>query len=228
MVTFGDTTENTTAQVNLNGQRIAVWGTPVDGGGLVDSISFYGLKSAGYNGDISAGLYEYIDYSSNYAGNLIAQTIVSSLSDGGLRWYTVTFDDPKPKVTNNKKYYICVEASLVTDQSIAIYRDAGAGYTIYESGYQATLENPWESEGTSTNHYHIYATYTSGEYTTFSTPVGSLTGWKWDNAELNVDSGMKSPTQDGLGWTWATITGATSYYIPSGLETDWKWSAEGA
>jgi len=69
---------------------------------------------------------------------------------------------------------------------------------------------------------------TPSEWTTFNTPIGSATSFVWNSGQFNNDSGMRSTTQDGLGWGWMTITGSTSYYIPRGSETDWSWSAEDA
>ncbi len=107
-------------------------------------------------------MYEYIDYSSNYAGSLIAQTEVKLVSLSGSEWITFDFSNPKPVITNNTRYYLTISAEE-TGTSIYIHRDNMGDYIydIYlDKNFTNTLPDPLEGEIHSRYRRSIYCSYT--------------------------------------------------------------------
>lgn len=77
-----------------------------------------------------------------------------------------------------------------------------------------------------TNSEESYSVLAGGAWTLFKTPIGSPTSWIWNSGQFNTDSGMRSTVANGLNWKWETLSGSTNYYVPSGSETSWQWTAE--
>ena len=159
---FGSDVEST-SMYNMEDVQQGIWGEAVDGDGTADSISVLMTSRDGYEGDVKCALYEYVDYSSVYAGEFIASTQEVHIdSDFGQEWVQFDFSEPKPSITDNTKYYIISWAEKNVGDDVLIHRLASTpGYSIYDL---AVVYNGWEDpfteDGASSYTRRLYCTYT--------------------------------------------------------------------
>jgi len=152
----------------LEDRQAGSWGEAVDGSGTADYIMVHlGSDSGSYSGNVTAGLYEYVDYSSSYAGDLIAQTEVKTItvSSTSSWWERFDFTGIKPSIIHGTKYYLAVSGEdngLGTDYDITVMSlSSDPGYSVFENiVYSDTLEDPWVGEASSGYHRAIYCSYT--------------------------------------------------------------------
>lgn len=149
-------------EVNIENTKGAVWDTAVGGNGTANHIMVRLDIDAGqsYRGNLTAALYEYIDYSSSYAGSLIASTVEVEIDETGAKEWWVQFNfSGTVNITNNTKYYVMVTAENTAGTVQLRSRSSQSGWSIYgPSGY--SIPDPWTSESTSSYRRCLYVNYT--------------------------------------------------------------------
>lgn len=119
------------------------------------------------NHEFQCALYEYVDYSSSYVGNLHAGTeIKDCYLTNSFQWFTFDFESTVG-LTNGTKYYIISNYAGAATQ-IRIDGASGAGYSIYRNPGVSPLPSPLTGEGASGYKRSIYCNYTRSP--TFSNP----------------------------------------------------------
>jgi len=116
--------------------------------GIADSISVFMTVDWGVGEEAQCALY-------NSDSEFIAST--EERSGGEFLWQTFDFIDPKPNITKNTNYYICV----YSDDTIGIKYGNEPGYTRkYETATYPEWESPIDWDGTNANQaISIYCTY---------------------------------------------------------------------
>jgi hypothetical protein len=154
MATFGYTTESTNVTTATADRALFAKGTPVDGDGTVDSISFYcdqfdsSNKTTNVKGAICAS-----DFT------LLGVTDPSSITGGSSgAWKTVTFST-KPSVVNNTEYYVGIIEE--TSNKLNIYGKNTANIGGYDANSYSTPTDLSAPLGSTAYVYDIYATYTA-------------------------------------------------------------------
>ena len=136
------------------GTRVKV----LNGSGYINSITGY-FKYNGYNGNMSCALYEYVDNTSDYAGDRLAVTEEKWIIEAGSGYRYITFNfTTHPLVTNNTDYYACAwaEESIIGGGWIYITGDAGngSGFYVWDS-YDNSWPDPFLFE-TKTNYTYNF------------------------------------------------------------------------
>jgi hypothetical protein len=127
--------------------------------GYLESVSGYINIGTGYASGIAIALYEYDDYSSTYAGNIIASSQFVPVTEGnGTHWITRTFN-PEPYLSGNTRYYISIVAESGDGSCRLRYVDTSPSTCTYDSyaGWP-TWPDPL-GDAQTTLHYSIYGIY---------------------------------------------------------------------
>ena len=130
--------------------------------GYAQSISFYVINDS-WSHYMQGVIYEYDDYSSNYAGSLIATTPSASVSFVGPAWKTIEFSDPKPEIVSGTSYYIGMRLAEETDDDVRSYAKSDSGHAVWVSSaaYNELLdyEDPLVREHVHAYVLNLYCTY---------------------------------------------------------------------
>ncbi len=188
--TFGNTEEGTST-TNLENRIVGTWGEASGGNGYADSISAYLRAVDGfgdYTGRVTAGLYEYIDSSSSYAGAKIAQTEVREIfiTDGSTQWITFNFQGDRPAIQDGTRYY-CILSADVGPGSLQLMANIESGYSVYLiEYYEDILPSTFGGEYPSSYRRSIYCTYSSEGGGTSSTFGNTEEGTSTTNLENRI------------------------------------------
>ena len=152
----------------LENRMLATWGEADSGAGTAEYImALLGSNSGSYTGKVTAGLYEYVDWGTDYAGTLVAQTEVKTITITSMtpQWMQFNFTGTQPLINNNTRYYLAVSGEsngAGTDYDITVMAQSSApGYSVVENlVYSDTLEDPWVGEGASSYRRALYCAYT--------------------------------------------------------------------
>jgi len=148
-----------TNRIYVLGQR----GLVSDGDGIVDNITtnFATVDTAK---NVQCALYEYT--SSQDAGNLIATTETKSVDSTGI--WVFDFSEPKPTVTDDTNYFICMRgADSAGNYDLKIYgATSGGTYSgdnwKYYTASTVSFDDPFMNEDGETWSFYLYASYTVG------------------------------------------------------------------
>lgn len=170
-----------------------------------------------YVGDVSCGIYEYVDYSSSYAGELIGQTEVKEIDVTGNTIWFETFDFvSNPTLSNGTTYYLSAIAEEGDPNALYLYRDADPDIAIYETGAPVDpMQDPWVGESTSGVSYHIYCSFTNisdNNAPTFSGYHPSPNGTTDISLEPRINV-IVTDIEDSPDCNWYTSTNSV----------DWTW-----
>lgn len=149
---FDDDTSNTTIAGRIKGNYDAP-----SSDGIAKSVWAKCVFGAGSNLSKCA-LYEYVDYSSVYAGNLIAQTIeINQATTGGsAAWREWPFpNSQRAKLKNGTNYYIVIYAERGTVR----YKSGTPRDSVYTITAYNGFPSPWTGEIQSSAWYDIYCEY---------------------------------------------------------------------
>jgi len=238
------------------GVIIGTYASP-DSSGTADNITFTLTSQTGCDdGDeinIQAGLYEYVDFDTDYAGNLIAVTEeTGNFEPNDISYpYEITLDFASPpSITSGTNYYIVVGCTYESiDTSEYVYLDASAGNRIIEPVYMAP--DPLTGENGYTNGAPvIYCSYTPitnivpeislnnpSNATIVSSPVNlSITVSDDDGDNMNISwygDGSLIHTTSSVGngtyyYDWSNSSGYHTWNVTVGDGTDtndsnWRW-----
>jgi len=202
--TFGGSSGSDSGAFSGNGGDrgyvLASYDAPASNGN-VDSITF---KTAALtvNMVVYCGLYEYVDYSSSYAGDLIAVTETKSLlSTDGNKEFTVDFSDPKPSIVEGTNYYIAFCPQSTSWSTNSLICDNGGDNSVYHYSH-TSFPDPLASENSASTTFYLYASYTEvsntapsasnpnptdGETNTTISEKYNVTAWDIDGDSLTVD-----------------------------------------
>jgi hypothetical protein len=147
------------------------WVTPVNGDGYLNNITvkLRTIVAETTTAKVKCAVYEYVDYSSSYAGAFITETEEKtvSLSYGGA-WFVFNFTSD-PYLTNGVSYYLIVTGQAVvgTNGRLCNMGTSGGVTDVYENRGAYGFENPWagESASASTRMIGGYYTPTAGVWT---------------------------------------------------------------
>jgi len=168
--TFGSEVDEALTSIIYNGvaRRKASYFSP-SSDGTADNISFLFYRTKSFEGGdeavIYCGLYEYIDYDTDYAGELLGytETVTLTSTDISKRWITLDFIGDPPPVSNGINYYIAIAVyseNLATTEDVEV-RTAMSGNQISE--IELGLEDPWVGDGSPLTRYlSIYCSYSEG------------------------------------------------------------------
>ena len=180
--TFGHSESGTQGAIGISSYEYyrGIWATMGATDGTADSITvkFGTLDSTE---SYQCALYQYIDYSSNYCGNLIATTETKQiLSNGDNYEFTFDFSEPKPSLTASTNYYLICRMTTTNSASNYIVAKSEAGYGVYKYFTVPTaFENndPWTTETASSYKVWVYCTYTEDDEEPERTEQQVLSGW---------------------------------------------------
>ena len=185
----GTSTSDTGFENIIQADWVVGWGN-----GTADNISVY-LETNGNSFNTTCALYEYVDYSSDYVGSLIASTEEKLVPDGTEGWVVFNFSEPKPEIKDGKKYYIACWSENQETGIMSCHRIAESGRRIYvyPGGYDGTnWPDPMTDEAVSSYRSLMYLSYTLsslGNSTTYY--MSSSTG-----ADSNNGTTPNSPWQN--------------------------------
>jgi len=130
--------------------------------GTVDNITV-NFKVVGFSVNIECALYDYVDYSSDYAGALI-DTTETVLVTGVGEW-VFDFSEPKPPVVDGTNYYICVRPTgdYSSGGNIQSYGLISSGAGIWKGSTSGiAFEDPLTGDGSQATRPYLWASYTEG------------------------------------------------------------------
>jgi len=157
--------ENGVSETNIENRIVGVWGEATGGDGVADFImaQFRAVDGYGdYVGRVTAGLYEYVDVDSGFAGDLLAQTEVREVTvvEGSTEWLRFDFTGMQPSIVNGVKYY-CVVSAEVASGNLKLMAKNTQNYGMYQvESYNDVLPSPLTGEITSGYRRSIYCSYT--------------------------------------------------------------------
>ena len=130
--------------------------------GYAQSLSFYVVNDS-WSHYMQGAIYEYDDYSSNYAGSLIATTPSASILFVGPAWRTIEFSNPKPEIVSGTRYYIGMRLAEETDDSVRCFEKTDLDHAVWVSSaaYNELLdyEDPLVREHVHAYVLNLYCTY---------------------------------------------------------------------
>jgi hypothetical protein len=138
---------------SIENRIVSVWGEATGGDGFADCIMA---------GSVTAGLYEYVDFGSVYAGSLIAQTEVREVTvvEGSFEWLSFDFTGVKPSIVDGVRYY-CVVSAESAPGNLRLMADSGSGFGTYQDEtYSDVLPGVLTGELGSSVRRSIYCSYT--------------------------------------------------------------------
>jgi len=125
--------------------------------GTADSITV-GLKwiSSAWTGNVKCAIYEHSDLT------LVAPTQERNLQlTSTATWYTFNFSAPKPDLTANSEYILCVWGQSVAGTAVTVYEVGNTNQAHVQTVVYNNFPNPLvPTHGTAK--YSIYCTYTTG------------------------------------------------------------------
>ena len=176
--------------------------------GEADSIHVYIQRFSSDLKEVKCAIYEYVDYSSNYAGNLINETEVKSVSGTG--WYTFNFSDPKPSLVADTNYYLVAWGDSDTGW-LDIGNASGGSDGISRSVSYQNWPDPLESESSDSNAYYIYCTYTqTSPGITLNSPANESTN-RLTKLRCSIDA--TDPNGDNLDVCWYNKSSGGSWLL---------------
>jgi len=146
------------------------WDTMGVADGTADSISVK-FATIGDTASYQCAIYEYVDYSSSYAGVLVDVTETKEvLGTDDNELITFNFDAPKPSLTASTKYYLCIRITIECGFNNYIDGKSEAGYGIYDSYFSPlTFDSPLTGEASTSSKPYIYCSYSVGAANTAPT-----------------------------------------------------------
>jgi len=179
--TLGNSSHSGTT--NAKNYRMGVWDTSDGTGGEADNITVY-VRIIGGSVNVSCALYEYDDYGTNYAGNLIGYTEQRLLTGNIEQEEIFSFNEPKPTIDPSTNYYVMAWFDATATEVKIGYQTGTAGYNVYN---QDTYDYPnWENPCDGTDTYNNFTIYLS-----YSPPSWSNTAPEISNPSPNATSGTK-------------------------------------
>jgi len=158
----GESWGSTNAIYYWGSERLHGYSATPSASGVVDNMTTYLLKDGTPPTlQFHCALYEYVDHSSTYAGELLGDTEKISVSSNG--YYTFEFNEPKPEITADTKYYLVVKPYTNSGNSKTwlLQGLSSGGEGIYwSSGASGNFDNPLGGETSTTWRYYLYASYT--------------------------------------------------------------------
>jgi hypothetical protein len=164
---------------------------------------------------MKCALYTYIDYSSSYAGTVIATTEEKTLGQTIEKYVEFNFSSP-PTVVGGTKYYITVCGESAGG---AIRGSNGIGGTNGISknvDYSTYPPSPLGGEASTTRNYNIYCDYT---------PVdGAMVGFWWDIGIIptgthNISLGLKT-NNTSLSYNLLSLGANAQYFFKTWAQTE--------
>lgn len=158
MATFGNTDTDYTTNTTMKDRIKGCFASPASDG-TVTSITAY-LDHLGAATKYKCALYEYVDYASSYAGDVIAET--EELSVEGTYHDLKQFDfavADRPVVTNGTNYYIMLFGENAGELSAMSVKTGGSNCAWVAQAYN-DFPSPLTGEAASSLYYMIFATYT--------------------------------------------------------------------
>lgn len=157
--------------------------------GIADSITTY-VSYYVAGATVKTALYVFIDYGTAFAGALIAETPEVSITSLGE--ITMPFSEPKPSVTANTNYYLCI-CSSTTNKTFRIARSGIDTDIMISKSSTSAFPNPLTGEAAYNDEAYIYCTYTEA----VAVPMGL-------NFRMGIRGGLGRPP---LGTGGASIGG---------------------
>ena len=194
MPTFGDLTPQASATTNIvynSDERLNACCDECPSSGTADNITIYIKSHSGFSGServpIYCAIYEYIDESSSYAGDLLGITeTINCYYDDVDAWKTFDMDDTV-NLVGGTKYYLAVgcdgtaTCAAGDDYKISLSDDLG-GFFLYKAGV-TSFPDPFAFDGSvGGRNLAIYCSYTE------STGGGTALGFQGDG-RLNFSGG---------------------------------------
>jgi len=154
----GTMTGNTSFENGIRGMHV----TTGDLEGVADTIKAYLSQGGNYNDKIKCAIYDYVDYSSVYAGSLVGVTGEETHNIGAGNWYTYTFSEPKPELQENTDYYLTIWAADDMLGTVYLgYNSGGDNATIQSLTYTGNYPDPLTGESSASYSYLMYCSYTA-------------------------------------------------------------------
>lgn len=185
-MSFGNTTYDGTVTA-ISGRVKALFAAPLYDGDLNSiSVCIYDANPAGAT--MKAALYQYVDWGTSYAGQLIGETEEVTLPlypADSTEWVPMYFTTPIP-ITAGTNYYLAVAAEGTT-HAVDMRCLATGGQSIYTIKADAPdMPNPFLYEQTSVYKYAIVGNYTPYDSGTTVRLQKFLVGYgTWDAAQID-------------------------------------------
>lgn len=179
--------------------------------GYADSISVEFSTLGGVNRPFECALYEYVDYSSNYAGDLLGVTESKTVTSTGV--WTFNFSDPKPSITASTNYYYCVRPDGdFTGQTIKV-DGAGSGSGIYiRNANEVPFSDPLTGDDSLVYDLSAYVTYSLGNKApVFSNPSPSMAVLNESVGVVTCNVTVSDPDGDNMNISFLTSTDNSSF-----------------
>ena len=171
---FGKDSSWNYAATGFDNKIVGGWATTNDVAKEAIAISAFIRVTPGY-ANLTCALYEYVDYSSSYAGNLVGQTESKYMTKANYDWETFMFESTT-NITPNTKYYIVIWGDTNVDIG---FTNGGANTEITATkAYTGTYPDPLTGDTNYVNKILIYCTYLTAEnitYTSDATNVAETT-----------------------------------------------------
>jgi len=218
--TFGYTVTGTfTGLINdySDADTRGIYALVSNGDGIVDNITVNFAQYADGPFNIRCALYQYVDYTVHYAGDLIKTTEVVSVNGNGN--FVFPFNATKPSVTNNTNYYLLVMPTQNyrdSNDRLNIVAQNSGNKGVYDISRNGDFPANFFGESASTYTYHIYASYTVGgeppEGDSWNTIIDTINGsWVNTTKHYEIDT-----TTNG---SWVNIT--KYYEINPNINGSW-------
>jgi len=216
--------------------------TPTSGDGVGVSITARILDNE-WTGSAKCALYEYVDNTSSYAGDLLAETeeVDFSTIGTGNHWIEFNFTGDGPTITNNTDYYLVCWAEETSGYS-ALYREQYTGWSFYKYDYYGDWDDPLTGESSSGYRYCMYCTYEVSDAGWYSSDFDYRRDITIDSSQIDSeltnfpllvymdnDSGLQSHAQsDGGDIIFVDTYNVTKFnheieYYDSTNGTLWAW-----
>jgi len=165
MPTFGNTDENITWSTLEQYTMGGFHNTNNENSITPESITFYvRVQGNTYNSRLQTAIYEYIDYSSSYAGDMIisSNAVTQNITNGWSGWITINFSG-STILSPNTNYYLLAygEWHIFAGIDMGLSQIGGSATDIFKSALSIgdAFPDPFTGESASTHQRMIYCTY---------------------------------------------------------------------